>query len=103
MVKFGCCLHRRGAGGGVLNGRRPALSSLPAFVVVFVDDLRGVGSRGVGRGDFLDVRVRFRALLDAEGLVEGAPQLHTGGQRERFRMEPTIRKIAIFVMLKIQK
>lgn len=42
--------------------------------------LWGVGSRGVWGGDFLDVRVRFGAFLDAEGLVEGAPQLQ---RRER--------------------
>ena len=43
-----------------------------------MDQFGGIGGRGVRSGDLLDVRVeraRFGAFLDAESLVEGAPQL----------------------------
>lgn len=40
-----------------------------------VRHLWGAGSWGVRGGDFLNIRVRFRAFLDAECLVEGASQL----------------------------
>lgn len=40
-----------------------------------VRHLWGAWSRGVGGGDFLNVRVCFGAFLDAERLVEGASQL----------------------------
>lgn len=63
--------HRGCGRGRGFERRRLVLS----FLYPLMRHLRGVGSRGVGSGDFLDVRVRFGAFLNAECLVEGAPQL----------------------------
>lgn len=59
------------AQGRSLEGRRLIFSTF----FHLVRHLWGARSWGVRGGDFLDVRVRFGAFLEAERLVEGASQL----------------------------
>lgn len=57
-----------------------------------VRHLWGARSWGVRGGDFLDVRVRFGAFLEAERLVEGASQLKGINKDLEFKFEITHRR-----------